>query len=52
MYIDFDDYPLYSGRISENFEKIVNEIFSVIMVMLILKAKIKSAHGLMSKVER
>ena len=52
MYIDFDDYPLYSGRISEIFEKSLMKIFSVIMVMLILKAKIKCAHGLMSKVER
>ena len=25
MYIDFDDYPPYSGRISAIFEKYVNE---------------------------
>ena len=25
MYIDFDEYPPYSGRISEIFEKNVNE---------------------------
>ena len=25
MYIDFDEYPCYSGRNSENFEKNVNE---------------------------
>ena len=25
MYIDYDEYPCYSGRNSEMFEKIVNE---------------------------
>ena len=39
MYIDFDEYPRYSGRITESFEKHLMEILSVIMVMLILHAK-------------
>ena len=40
MYIDFDEYPRYSGIISDFFEKIRMQIFSVIMVMLILQEKI------------
>ena len=37
MYIYFDEYPLYSGTISESCEKNINEKFSVIMAMLILQ---------------
>ena len=43
MYIDFDDYPHYSGRTSAIFEKISMKVFNVIMVMLILQA-IKIVH--------
>ena len=50
MYIDFGEYPRYSGRISEIFEKMLMKMFSVIMVMLILQAKNNYALGLMSKV--
>ena len=39
MYIDFDKYPRYSGRISANFEKKSMKIFNLIMVMPILQAK-------------
>ena len=39
IYIDFDDYPRYSGRISAIFEKLLMKIFNVIMVMLIHQAK-------------
>ena len=46
MYIDFDEYPPYSGKISDFFENMLMKIFSVIMVMLILQAKRKCAHGL------
>ena len=49
MYIDFDEYPPYSGGIS-GFLKNVNKIFSVIVVMLIIQASRKFAHGLMRKV--
>ena len=47
MYIDFDEYPRYSGRNSEIFENIVMKIFSVSMVMHILQANRKFTHGLM-----
>ena len=50
MYIYFDEYPLYSGRNSENFEKMLMKIFSVSMVMHILQVNRKCAHGLMRKV--
>ena len=48
MYIDFDEYPSYSGRTYEISEKMLMKVFNVIMVMLILQAK-KCAHGLISK---
>ena len=50
MYIDFYEYPPYSGRISEIFEKMLMKIFSVFMVMHIIQAKRKCAHGLIRKV--
>ena len=50
MYIGFDEYPSYSGRISEIFEKMLMKIFSVFVVMHILQENIKCARGLMSKV--
>ena len=50
MYIDFDEYPRYSGSKSEIFEKMLMKIFSVSMVMHIIQANRKCAHGLMSKV--
>ena len=50
MYIDFDEYLPYSGRIYECFEKLLMKIFSVFMVMHILQANRKCALGLMSKV--
>ena len=37
MYIDFDDYPPYSGEISENIKQILMSIFGVIMDSLIQK---------------
>ena len=49
MYIDFDEYPCYSGRTSAIFEKKLNKVFIVIMVTLILQAK-KCARGLIMKV--
>ena len=48
MYIDFDVYPRYNGRISEIFGRMLLKIFSVIMVMLIFQAK-QLVHGLMKK---
>ena len=50
MYIDFDEYPPYSGRNSEIFEKMLMKIFSVSMIMHILQTNRKCAHGLMWKV--
>ena len=50
MYIDFNEYPCYSGRNSEIFEKMLMEIFSVSMVMHILQANRKCAHGLIRTV--
>ena len=41
MYIYFDEYLHYSGRISAIFETILLKIFNVIMVMLILQANRK-----------
>ena len=50
IYIDFYKYPCYSGRNSEIFEKVLMKIFSVFMVMHILRVNRKCAHGLMRKV--
>ena len=50
MYIDFDEYPCYSGRISTIFEKMLMKTFNVIMVLLILQSKNNCAHRLMRKV--
>ena len=50
MYIDFDEYPHYSGRNCEMFEKMLMKIFSVSMVMHILQVNRKCAHGLMRTV--
>ena len=49
MYIDFDEYPRFSGRISAIFGKMLIKIFYAIMVMMILLAK-KGAHGLIIQV--
>ena len=38
-YIDFDEYPRYSGKTCENFEKILMKVFNVVIVMLIIQAK-------------
>ena len=51
MYIDYDEYSPYSGRISEIFVKNVDEKFSVFMVIHILQENRKCAQGLMRKVE-
>ena len=51
MYINFDEYPPYSGRNSEIFENVLMKIIFVSMVMHILQVKRKYAHGFMSKVE-
>ena len=50
IYIDFDEYPPYSGRISVIIKKKVMKILSVFMVMHILQSNIKCAHVLLSKV--
>ena len=50
MYIDFDEYPCYSGRNSEIFEKMLMKTFSVTMGMHILRVNRKFAHGLMRTV--
>ena len=50
MYIDFDEYPPYSGIISKILKQTSMKIFSVVMVMIILKARRKFAHGLIRKV--
>ena len=50
MYINFDEYPPYSGRIYEILEKLLMKIFSVSMVMHILQENRKCAYGLMRKV--
>ena len=50
MYIDFDEYPRYSGRNYEFFQKMLMKIFSVSMVMHILCSNKKYAHGLMRNV--
>ena len=50
IYIDFEEYPPYSGRNSEMFEKMLMKIFSVSMVMHILQVNRKCAHGLMRTV--
>ena len=50
MYIDFDDYPRYSGRNSEIFEKMLIKIFSVSIGMHIIQVNRKYAHGLMRTV--
>ena len=39
MYIDFDDYPCYSGKKSANFKKELIKVFNVIIVIIILHAK-------------
>ena len=49
MYIDFDEYPRYSGRIYVILEKNMNEKFNVIMVMIIFRLK-NCTHGLIRKV--
>ena len=49
MYINFDEYPPYSGRIYEILENLLMKIFSVSMVMYIIQANRKCAHGLMRK---
>ena len=50
MYIGFDEYPPFRGRISENFDKMLMKIFIVFVVMHILQENIKCARGLMRKV--
>ena len=50
MYIDFDEYPCYSGRNSENFEKMLMKIFIVSLGMHIIQVNRKCAHGLMMTV--
>ena len=37
MYIDFDEYPPNSGRISEFLKTMLIKIFSVIMVLIVLQ---------------
>ena len=49
MYIDFYDYPRYSGRTSAISEKMLVKVFNVIMIMLIIQAK-QIAHGFIRKV--
>ena len=39
MYIEFDEYPRYSDRLSAIFEKKIMEIFNAIMILLILQVK-------------
>ena len=48
MYIDFDEYPRYSGRNYEFFGKMLMKIFSVFMVMHVPQANRKCAHALMN----
>ena len=50
MYIDFDEYPCYSGRDSENFVENVNNIFSLSMVTHILQVNKICAHELIRTV--
>ena len=50
MYIDFGEYPRYSGRNSEIFEKMLMKIFCVSMLMHIIQVSRKFSHGLMRKV--
>ena len=50
MYIDFDEYPPYSSRISEFLKKMLMKIFGVIMIIHILQGESKFVHGLMRKV--
>ena len=50
MYIDFDEYPRYSGRNSEIFEKMLMKAFNVTMGMHILQLNRKFTHGLMRTV--
>ena len=52
MYIDFDEYPPYSGRISEFLKKMLMIIFSVIVVTPILQENRKCAHGLTREVDK
>ena len=49
MYIDFGEYPHYSGRTSEDFKIMLMKVFNVIMVMLILQVE-NVAHWLIRKV--
>ena len=50
MYIDFDEYPCYSGKNSELFDKMLMKIISVSTGMHILQVNRKCAHGLMRTV--
>ena len=49
-YIDFYEYPPYSGIISEILKQMLMMILSVIMATLILQVNRKCAHWLMRKV--
>ena len=51
IYIDFDEYPLYSIRKSEFFVKMLLQKFIVVMVMPILQANRNFAHVLLRKVD-
>ena len=50
IYIDFDEYPSYSGRTSEFFEKSVNEIIQCDHGYAYYSGKLFCAHGLIRKV--
>ena len=47
MFIDFDEYPHYSGRESIIFEKYFNEAINVNMAMHILLVNVPFANELM-----
>ena len=51
IYIDFDEYPLYSIRKSEFFVKMLLQKFIVVMVMPILQANRNFAHVLSRNVD-
>ena len=50
MYIDFDEYPCYSGRNSEIFEKHSNENIQCVHGYTYSSGKIKCAQGVMRTV--
>ena len=52
MYIDFDEYPCYSGRNSEILKEMLMKTYSVTMCMHILQVNRKYPNGLVRTVDK